>query len=590
MRFSFAFVASFVIVAAVSAGIYPAKTGGKGPAHAKNGSVDEQLGNSFHLQSPDGQYVFGHTTGNQGRAEIRDKDGTVTGYYSYADGNGQVVYVNYVADAKGYRVSSNSGVPSASVTVEGTPNIAVAPVETDFRKVFADFTERVKGKVLPRAGQEPVIDGQITVDTEFLDKETKPSIHGGGNGFPDWNQVKMSTTTQKSTDEIEHSEGQQQQEVVEPNWDDIVMAITTQKSNVKVEDGQGSSDNDWRSAITTETTPKASVSQESSTLAPVKEQYPNTVIPETRNTEITTEIVNSNRINTESNTVIADDTRNNSPVTRPVSILNDVQTTISYNDGSIMQTTEDTNSRGSFPTTMSSVRSFEEPSTIVQVLESVTEHFDQIVDKKKNEEKIALPIDTTTIRPFENSVLPDATTQYPSIRNDNFETTNAPADVVGFTTIGRAVDEKLDSASPAYEPAITTIQSDHSEVSNMATTTAGVQYVTEVNKIGGVEFRTLVPVGQIETTISPATFDQSAAQEHTEITWPEIPQEPATPQVLVPLDPYPIKRTKNSGVKAMPIKSRLASDFELNDEVTTMPTNNVDEVTPYYYPRYYLIG
>lgn len=70
----------------------------------------------------------------------------MTGYYSYTDGNGQVVHVDYVADAKGYRVSSNAGVPSASVTVEGARN-TVAPVETDFRKVFADFTGRVKVRI-----------------------------------------------------------------------------------------------------------------------------------------------------------------------------------------------------------------------------------------------------------------------------------------------------------------------------------------------------------------------------------------------------------------------------------------------------------
>lgn len=89
---------------------------------------------------------MGNGNVSQGRAEFRDKDGTVTGYYSYTDGNGQVVYVNYVADAKGYRVSSNAGVPSASVTVEDARK-TVAPVETDFRKVFADFTERVKVRI-----------------------------------------------------------------------------------------------------------------------------------------------------------------------------------------------------------------------------------------------------------------------------------------------------------------------------------------------------------------------------------------------------------------------------------------------------------
>lgn len=32
-----------------------------------------------------------------------------------------------------------------------------------------------------------------------------------------------------------------------------------------------------------------------------------------------------------------------------------------------------------------------------------------------------LPVDVTTIRPFENFPVPDSTTQYPSVRNDDFE-------------------------------------------------------------------------------------------------------------------------------------------------------------------------
>lgn len=81
----------------------------------------------------------------QGRAEIRDKDGTVTGYYSYVDGDGRVAYVNYVADQYGYRVLSNTGVPSAFVTIEGDDNKSTdSDAQKDFGKVFADFTNRIK--------------------------------------------------------------------------------------------------------------------------------------------------------------------------------------------------------------------------------------------------------------------------------------------------------------------------------------------------------------------------------------------------------------------------------------------------------------
>lgn len=58
-------------VVAVSAGIYPTKTGsGKGPGHSKGGTGTKKRpeDDRFHLQSPDGQYVFGHTTGTEVRS------------------------------------------------------------------------------------------------------------------------------------------------------------------------------------------------------------------------------------------------------------------------------------------------------------------------------------------------------------------------------------------------------------------------------------------------------------------------------------------------------------------------------------------
>jgi len=56
-----------VAMTTVSAGIYPVKTGGKGAGHSKGGSEGSKQtqDDRFHLQSPDGQYVFGHTSGNQ---------------------------------------------------------------------------------------------------------------------------------------------------------------------------------------------------------------------------------------------------------------------------------------------------------------------------------------------------------------------------------------------------------------------------------------------------------------------------------------------------------------------------------------------
>lgn len=84
----------------------------------------------------------------QGRAEMRNREGTVIGYYSYVGGNGEVVYVNYVADKEGYRVLSNTGVPSASVTIEGSTDKKVSHTENDFQKVFSDFTKRIKVMII----------------------------------------------------------------------------------------------------------------------------------------------------------------------------------------------------------------------------------------------------------------------------------------------------------------------------------------------------------------------------------------------------------------------------------------------------------
>lgn len=66
----FQFAVLVTVVVAVSARVYPAKTGAKGGSgHSKGGSdvngTGRPDGDRFHLQSDDGQYVFGHTAGNQ---------------------------------------------------------------------------------------------------------------------------------------------------------------------------------------------------------------------------------------------------------------------------------------------------------------------------------------------------------------------------------------------------------------------------------------------------------------------------------------------------------------------------------------------
>jgi hypothetical protein len=68
------FAVLFVAVAAVSAGVYPVKTGGgKGASkHSKGGGHDNAEDDRFHMQSADGQYVFGHTTGTQVRKDTEN--------------------------------------------------------------------------------------------------------------------------------------------------------------------------------------------------------------------------------------------------------------------------------------------------------------------------------------------------------------------------------------------------------------------------------------------------------------------------------------------------------------------------------------
>ncbi|XP_025200771.1 uncharacterized protein LOC112598501 isoform X2 [Melanaphis sacchari] len=559
MRLSSAIIVLMIVVAAASAGIYPATMGSKGAAvgRTKSGNSRDTSGDSFHIQSPDGQYVFGHTNGEQGRAEMRDSDGTVTGYYSYADGNGRVVRVDYVADKGGYRVLSNAGVPSASVTVEADGGGAPAAV-TDYRKMYSDLTRRIKSTVVQRGqkvvdpidgGQRPVVVDPIPYPTE----ETKHSNREEKINFPDWNQVKMSTT-QNSTDGIEHNEGQQQQqETIDPNWDSV--KITTQKSNIKINDNDGKeSINDLKNEMITTEMPSV-------TSVPIQPQVPSrgdhkggysdTVFHEDNAKEIKTEISNS-RIGAES--TVIDDTQNNSPVTKPTSIINSVQTTVSYYDGP-GQTTEKSDDSLYAQTTIFGVRQFDEYSTAV-ISESATEHYRSI---KENDDKIKIPNETDVLVTAkslkeDNELFENIPTTVEPSRQTNVQTTGIPSSV-DYTTI-EAVNGKPELVStlrPLYESEITTLQT-AGKVGDTETATvidvAGFQFVTEPNNNSEdhPEFRTLEPTESIGTTVRPDI--EHSQQEQEEIVWPEIPQEPV-PQVLLPLDPYPAEdpRPKNAGIK-----------------------------------------
>ncbi|XP_060867769.1 uncharacterized protein LOC132943023 isoform X2 [Metopolophium dirhodum] len=565
MHLSSTIAVLMIVVAAASAGLYPATMGSKGAAvgRTKSGTNRDTSGDSYHMQSSDGQYVFGHTNSEQGRAEMRDSDGTVTGYYSYADRDGRVVRVDYVADKGGYRVISNSGVQSASVTVQADGGGAPA-AQSDFRKMYTDLTRRIKNTVVQRGqkvvdptgeGQQPIVVDPISYPTE----ETKHSNPEEKINFPDWSQVKISST-QKPMDGIEYSEGQQQQqETVDPNLDSV--KITTQKSNIKENenDGQESIDEFKNGMITTEmpSGPLVPIQPQVPTKGDRKGGYSDTVSHEDQAKEITTEVGNS-MIAAES--TVIDDTENNSPVTKPTSIINDVQTTVSYYDRP-GQTTESSDDRLAFQTTISGVKQFDEYSTAV-VSESATEHYRTI---KENEDKIKISSETdvlVTIKPLQdNESFENVQTTVEPSRQTDVQTTGVPSSV-DSTTIETVNGNPavVSTVRPLYESDITTSQTG-GRVGDTETATAvdaaGIQYVTEQNNNNEdrPEFRTLEPTESIGTTIRP-DFENSQ-QELQDIVWPEIPQEPV-PQVLVPLDPYPAEnlRPKNAGVKTRPNDSR----------------------------------
>ncbi|XP_026813194.1 uncharacterized protein LOC113553845 isoform X1 [Rhopalosiphum maidis] len=652
MRLSSAIVVLMIVVVAASAGIYPVKMGSKGATvgPTKSGTNRDTSGDSFHIQSPDGQYVFGHTNGEQGRAEMRDSDGTVTGYYSYADGDGRVVRVDYVADKGGYRVLSNAGVPSASVTVESDGGSAPAVV-SDFRKMYSDLTRRIKNTVVQRGqkvvdltgeGQRPVTVDPIPYPTE----ETKHSNHEEKIGFPNWNQVKMSTT-QNPTDGIEHNEGQQQQqETVDPNWDGA--KITTQKPNIKEnnDDGNESIDDYKNEMITTEmpSVPLGPIRPQVPSRGDNKGGYSDTIFHEDDAKEITTEISNS-RIGAES--TVINDTQNNSPVTKTISTINNVQTTVSYYDEP-RQTTESSDSSLDFQTTISGIKQLDEYSTAV-ISESVTENYQSIGE---NEDKIKIPSETdvlVTVKPLQedNESFENVPTTVEPSRQTDVQTTGVPSGV-DYTTIETAVKGKsalVTTLRPLYESEITSSQTtgipssvDYTTIETVngkpalvstlrplyeseittsqtggrvgdtetatATDATGIQYVTEQNNNNEdrPEFRTLEPNESIGTTTRPDFENSQAQQEQEEIVWPEIPQEPV-PQVLLPLDPYPAEdpRPKSAGIKTtQPNDSRPVRHYRPDEvksavnvsetETTTLTSNDEENGAMFNFPRYYLIG
>ncbi|RZB39592.1 Chitin bind 4 domain containing protein [Asbolus verrucosus] len=77
----------------------------------------------YHAQNEIGQASYGHSEPLQVHNAVQDAAGNKVGSYSYVAPNGQVIAANYVADALGYRVSSNALPVAPSV-------VPVAPADT----------------------------------------------------------------------------------------------------------------------------------------------------------------------------------------------------------------------------------------------------------------------------------------------------------------------------------------------------------------------------------------------------------------------------------------------------------------------------
>jgi len=114
-----------------------------------------ELASQYHSQDEFGQVSFGHATLGQAHQQTRDFTGAVRGSYTYVNPDGEQVVAHYVADAGGFRVSSNA-LPVAP-TFDG-----VAP-----EAPVADLVAPVFDLEAPVFDLEaPVFDLEQVVDTE----------------------------------------------------------------------------------------------------------------------------------------------------------------------------------------------------------------------------------------------------------------------------------------------------------------------------------------------------------------------------------------------------------------------------------------
>jgi len=125
------------------------------PVVIQPAAVPLDLASQYHSQDEFGQFTFGHASLGQAHSQTRDFTGAVRGSYTYVNPDGEQVVAHYVADAGGFRVSSNA-LPVAP-TFDG-----VAPEAPVFDGVAPVFD--LEAPVFDL--EAPVFDGVQVADTE----------------------------------------------------------------------------------------------------------------------------------------------------------------------------------------------------------------------------------------------------------------------------------------------------------------------------------------------------------------------------------------------------------------------------------------
>lgn len=87
--------------------------------------VPTEYKTQYHSQDELGQFAFGHASAGQAHAASRDYTGAVRGSYTYINAEGKEVVAHYIADAGGFRISSNALPVAPTFTGE-------APVAPEF--------------------------------------------------------------------------------------------------------------------------------------------------------------------------------------------------------------------------------------------------------------------------------------------------------------------------------------------------------------------------------------------------------------------------------------------------------------------------